>query len=115
MGDLSANFNRAEFACKCGCGFDTVDAKLIDYVQQIREHFAVPITINSSCRCQEHNHAVGGRPNSQHKRGRAADIVVKGVAPQKVYDYAVKIGCAGGGNYNSFTHIDSRTKSGARW
>ena len=46
MGDLSANFNRAEFACKCGCGFDTVDAKLIDYVQQIREYFAVPITIN---------------------------------------------------------------------
>jgi hypothetical protein len=32
-----------------------------------------------------------------------------------VADYAETIGCAGVGRYSWGTHIDSRTKSGARW
>ena len=27
MGDLSENFSRSEFECKCGCGFATVDVR----------------------------------------------------------------------------------------
>ena len=115
MGDLSDNFSRREFACKCGCGFDVVDAMLLQYLQAIRDYFKMPIAITSACRCQEHNHAVGDNPNSQHKRGRAADIVVKGVPPQAVANYAEILNCAGVGLYDTFTHIDSRTKSGARW
>ena len=36
----------------------------------------VPFTINSGFRCEHHNKAVGGSPNSLHKLGRAADIHV---------------------------------------
>ena len=115
MGDLSKNFNRAEFACKCGCGFDVVDTKLLEYVQAIRDHFKRPVTITSACRCDAHNKAVGGKPNSQHRLGRAADLVIDGVAPRAVAEHADSLGCGGVGSYNTFTHIDSRTNSGARW
>ena len=76
MGDLSEHFSREEMACKCGCGLDTVDAELLSLLEKIRAHFDRPITINSGCRCEAHNRAVGGSKNSQHLIGRAADIVV---------------------------------------
>ena len=37
MGDLTANFNRAEFACKCGCGKDDIKDALAVKVQAIRD------------------------------------------------------------------------------
>ena len=43
MGDLSENFSRHEFACKCGCGNDTVDAELIRVLQSVRARFGKPI------------------------------------------------------------------------
>lgn len=33
-----------------------------------------PIIVNSGYRCEELNKAVGGKKNSQHKKGEAADI-----------------------------------------
>ncbi len=112
---LSPNFKRSEFACKCGCGFDTVDSELIEALEEIRTYFGSPITITSGCRCQEHNHKVGGNPNSQHKRGRAADFVVKGVSPSDVADYAEIIGVSGVGRYEGWVHIDTKTGSVRRW
>ena len=66
MGDISKHFNRAEFACKDGCGFDTVDAELLAKLEEIREHFDQPVIINSACRCHDHNAVIGGTENSQH-------------------------------------------------
>lgn len=108
---LSANFNSKEFDCKGnGCCSETlVDAKLIEYLQKIRDHFGVPITINSGYRCEKHNAAVGGASKSKHKYGQAADIVVKGVAPLKVAQYAESLGILGIGQYPTFVHIDTRT------
>ena len=37
-----------------------------------------PITINSGFRCKQLNALVGGKPNSQHLKGQAADINIKG-------------------------------------
>jgi len=39
-----------------------------------REMAGVPFRITSGYRCKKHNEAVGGRPNSAHTRGFAADI-----------------------------------------
>ena len=114
MGDLSVHFSRHEFSCKCGCGFDTVDAELIMDLELIRVHFDRPVTINSGCRCRTHNHAVNGFDNSLHLVGRAADIVVDGTPPGIVQEYAEQIGVSGLGRYNTFTHVDSRTGR-ARW
>ncbi len=56
---ISKNFKRSEFACKCGCGFDTVDAALIIVLQSIRDQFGA-LVVNSDCRCDSHNKSVGG-------------------------------------------------------
>lgn len=104
-------FKREEFACKCGCGFDTVDAELLEVLEDVRMHFGKAVTVTSGCRCEEHNTAVGGMVNSYHKKGRAADIKVAGTRPSDVQSYLrlTYPDSLGIGSYNSFTHIDSRS------
>ena len=112
---LNSFFSREEFECKCGCGFNTVDAELLLILTLIRTHFNKPVIITSGCRCVAHNERVGGGSASQHLLGRAADIIVKGVDPEDVADYARVLNPEGGvGEYSTFTHIDSRCNC-ARW
>ena len=105
---MTPNFKRSEFACQCGCGFDTADYELVQHLEKLRAHFDRPIKITSGCRCLKHNEAVGGAPNSQHTKGRAADIQVQSVDPAIVYEAAVQIGFNGTGCYSTFTHCDTR-------
>ena len=114
---LTEHFYRDEFACRCGCGFDTVDTELVKFLQASRDHFGKPHTIISGCRCPEYNSRkeVGGKENSQHLYGRAADYVVEGVSPDLVQDFAEKYGMSGIGFYTTFTHVDSRSDFPARW
>jgi len=113
---ISENFSREEFACKCGCGFNTADKELVHILEKVRTKFNSPVTINSACRCEKHNHTIGGSTGSKHKLGIAADIVVKGVNAAEVYAYLCSIaaGKYGIGKYNTFTHIDVRSTM-ARW
>ena len=74
MGDVSKNFDRAEFACKCGCGFDNINPRVVVMAQRIREALGEPVRINSGCRCEKRNVAVGGVKNSYHTQGKAADL-----------------------------------------
>lgn len=112
---LSDNFHRSEFACECGCGFDTADVELVEILQLIRDQLG-PVEILSGCRCKSHNADVGGSKNSQHMYGRAADIHVPRCSPSEVADLAESLlGNSGGlGRYDTFTHIDTRTGH-ARW
>jgi uncharacterized protein YcbK (DUF882 family) len=116
MGDLSKNFSRSEFACTCGCGFDTVDAALLGILQALRDHFGESVTVTSGCRCEAHNAAVGGAENSMHLTGKAADTVVDNVSPEDVYCYlfALYPDTCGIGLYEGWVHLDSRTER-ARW
>lgn len=114
MTKLSDNFDRSEFACRCGCGFDTVDAELLRILERIRDFFEQPVRITSGCRCAEHNRAVGGGSKSQHLYGRAADIQVRSIPPGIVQEYCMQLGVPGLGCYKTFTHIDTRTGH-ARW
>lgn len=113
MGDLSTHFSRREFACRCGCGFDTVDAELLAVLEEVRQHFDAPVVITSGCRCASHNQRVGGSPGSQHLLGRAADIQVRGVAPAAVAQHLEELypGRFGIGRYATFTHIDTRNSA----
>lgn len=109
-------FKRKEFACKCGCGFDTVDVELLYILVDIRIHFGHPVIINSGCRCTKHNKSIGGSLRSQHVIAKAADIKVKGVHADKVADYLEEQfpGEHGIGRYKGRTHIDVR-EGCARW
>lgn len=109
---ISANFKTTEFDCKgrgC-CSKTSIDPLLVVYLQRIRNHFKAAVIINSGFRCSKHNKAVGGSSGSKHKLGAAADIVVRGVSPRKVAQYAESIGIKGIGLYDTFTHIDTREK-----
>lgn len=114
---VSEHFFSTEFDCHgSGCCTQTiVNERLIEYLEKIRKHFNAPITITSPYRCPIHNSrpSVGGAPGSRHTKGDAADIVVKGIAPRTVAQYAESIGILGIGLYETssdghFVHIDTR-------
>ena len=113
MGDLSKNFSRSEFSCPC-CGTDTIDAELIRILQDVRDKFG-PIKINSGVRCVEHNKSVGGSENSQHLKGRAADIVPLESDLETVFRFIDENhNNTGLSLYSSFIHVDSRGRR-VRW
>lgn len=112
---LSEHFVSSEFDCHgSGCCLETtINEKLVEYLEKIREHFKQPITITSGYRCLIHNKNVGGATGSRHTKGDAADIVVKGTTPRAVAQYAESIGILGIGLYETqsdgyFVHIDTR-------
>lgn len=115
MGDLTKNLSRWEYACNCGCGYDTVDHALVMFHQQIRDHFKRAVTVTSGCRCAWYNGVKRGKRKSTHLKGRGGDIVVDGVSPTDVGDYCEEIGVPGIGVYDDFIHTDSRSNGTARW
>lgn len=68
------HFKIDEFRCKCGCNESLVKPELIDALDKARSLADTPFKIISGYRCREHNKAVGGKPNSAHIQGLAADI-----------------------------------------
>lgn len=121
------HFTPMEMRCPCGkCGGfpKEPEEKLMHILDDIREHFGVPITIvplppnnphagGSGVRCQAYNDSLSGSvPNSRHVQGKAADIIVRGFSGSAVEAYCqslVKQGrlrycyVIGGGNS---VHID---------
>jgi uncharacterized protein YcbK (DUF882 family) len=114
---LSTNFDSAEFACPCGCGFASPDPVLVASLQALRDDLGSPVVILSGCRCASHNAQIQGAKQSQHRLGKAADIRVPGMTPRQVYLMAAQIpefngfGVSDEGN---FLHVDVR-EAPARW
>lgn len=107
---VSKNFKVKEFRCKDGSDKILIDVDFAkDKLQKIRDHFGVPVTINSAYRTPAYNAKVKGAKASYHLQGRAFDIVVKGHTPQEVAGYAQTLGILGIIQYNGFAHVDSRT------
>ena len=107
---LSANFRAREFDCNgvdC-CKETKVDEKLVEYLQQIRDHFGKPVYL-TGYRCRTHNaRTPNAADNSYHIYGQAADFHIDGVAPLEIAKYAESIGVKGIGLYDTFVHIDTR-------
>ena len=79
------HFKQSEFACKCGCGFNSINLNLVKILDEIREYFGQPMTITSGCRCAKHNAKVSGSvSNSRHVSGKASDIKVKNIDKARV-------------------------------
>lgn len=132
MGDLTKNISRHELKCKCGkCNVTIQDHEpIIQVVQDVVDWFQgglhsdiyVAVRITSAARCYEYNRSgmVDSNDESQHPRCSAMDIQIfiagRKVKARKVYDYLntkypKKYGI---GNYDTFTHIDTRAIR-ARW
>lgn len=128
-GQITRNFNRSEFACQCGCGFDAVSLAFVQNLQRLRD--ALPkmngkrrrIHITSGCRCPKHNAMVGGSKDSRHIHGDAADLWADGMTAAELYQIAAGIPdiAAGGiGLYPTYRrgegilHLDDRPRP-ARW
>ncbi len=111
MGDLTANFNRKEFDCKCGCGANKIDSAFLWELQLCREVADIPFTITSGCRCPKHNEAVGGFSTSDHITDEdhhcsGADIkCVDSKARCKIVDAAFQVGFDRIGIAKTFIHL----------
>lgn len=110
MGDLSAHFNRREFACH-HCGKVKVVGPLVAGLERLRAIVGRPLNLVDAYRCPVHNRAVGGARNSQHPLGTAADLPV-GYA---TVAQAEQAGFTGIGNRGPWAvHVDVRARR-ARW
>lgn len=88
--------------------------RLALFLEEVRKAVGMPLHINSAYRSPEANKKVGGKPTSQHCKGTAADIKVKGMTPDQVvkaiinaglpYDQVIR-------EFDSWTHVSiSNTK-----
>ena len=86
------HFKQSEFACKCGCGYQDINLKVVEILEGIREHFGgKPLYVTSGCRCVKHNTKVGGIKGSKHLSGEACDFYIKGVSTQNLLNYTTKL------------------------
>ncbi|MBR2526615.1 peptidase M15 [bacterium] len=77
-------------------------------LQPIRDKLKKPMIITSGFRNLKVNFLAGGKANSQHLEGKAADFIVKGMFPSQIIDFIVKSGIEYDqliNEYNKWVHI----------
>jgi len=88
--------------------------RLALFLEDVRTAVGMPLRISSGYRSPEVNQKVGGKSTSQHCKGVAADLKVKGMTPDQVvkaiikaklpYDQVIR-------EFDSWTHVSiSNTK-----
>ena len=123
---LSKNFNRKEFSCKCGCGQDTVDYRLIIILEELHEQYdqiygECFVKVTSGNRCKEHNARTrGSSPNSGHITGKGVDIQIYYyesssrvyIETHYIYEYLTKKYPNSYGiiKHDDFIHIDVKNR-----
>lgn len=123
-GQLTKDFHIREFKCNDGTKvpieLESNIRMLATQLQVLRDYIGVPIHINSAYRTESYNVKVGGSPKSQHKLGKAADLVTSTYTPKQlaaIIKKMIKEGKmmqGGVGVYPSFVHYDCRGTE-ARW
>lgn len=90
MAHNTTHFNVSEFTCKCGCGKDDIDQRVVDMAETIRTALGVPVRVISGCRCVEWNRIQKGVNGSFHTKGLAADLSCS-LGPKKLFLTAQKL------------------------
>lgn len=95
------NFKPEDFKCDCGgkycCGYPTrMKAKTLTNLQDIRDHFNVPLIVTSGLRCKGYNNSLpNSSSTSYHMKGKAVDFVGSCTSTlakrKKVINYAKKL------------------------
>lgn len=77
-------------------------------LQPLRDKLKKPMIITSGFRNPKVNFLAGGKANSEHLEGKAADFIVKGMTPNQIIDLIVKSGIEYNqliNEYNKWVHI----------
>ena len=93
-----------------------VSEDLIEGLQALRDAVG-PLAVLSGFRCVEHNRAVGGRADSMHLLGVAADVSHDRLTRYELARAAERIAVfrdGGIGRYRGWIHVDARGHK-ARW
>lgn len=108
------NFSPQEMASKRE-GELMIDEAAMDKLQKLRNILGKPLIITSAYRSEAHNRAVGGAARSQHRLGKAFDVVMTNQDPAHFESVAKAVGFTGIGHYpkSNFMHID--TGPARRW
>ncbi len=121
---LTTNFSKIEFDSRDGAVMPNNVLQnvqeLAENLQRVRDFLGQPIHINSGYRSPSHNVTIGGVFDSQHLKGKAADISMKNFTAKDlalIFERMINRGelkQGGLGLYNGFVHYDIRG-SHARW
>ena len=85
-----------------------MDTEFLAMLDHARHIAGIPFKINSGYRTIEHNQKVGGKPNSSHIVGKAADLAVKGSRQRWIITEAlIQAGFNRIGIAKTFIHVDS--------
>lgn len=96
---LTENFSLEEFTTSptaIANGFDNrasvpvvanLNALCENVLQPLRKHFGKRVKITSGYRCKELNTKIGGKPDSQHLTGNAADLIIPGIKLEEIFEY----------------------------
>ncbi|MEV3908670.1 D-Ala-D-Ala carboxypeptidase family metallohydrolase [Streptomyces canus] len=118
----TSHFNWSEFWSKDGAKFSggKVDAahvtenvrRLMYKLEALRKKAGGGgVTVNSGFRSISHNVAIGGKPNSMHMYGIAADIAIVGKSTKQLYLIGETCGFSGLETYRvSWQHCDNRVE-----
>lgn len=101
-------FSDKELKCKCGCNKVDMDEDFMRMLNKARSIAGKPWKVNSAYRCAEHNAKVGGKKNSAHVLGCAADISAP--TSQKKFEIvtaALQAGFTRIGIGSNFVHLDA--------
>ena len=100
-------FKKAEFACKDGCGLNNINESFIAKLENARRYAGVAFYINSGCRCEKHNADSGGKEDSAHLKGLAADIRTDSSYFRfKILEALLETGFTRIGVGKNFIHVD---------
>jgi len=107
---LTRNFTDDEFRCPC-CGkfVDSLPFRaFLARLQDARHIAGIPFVITSGYRCPEHNSVVGGKTDSSHLKGIAADIRAH-IASERfaIINGLIKAGFERFGIGRDFVHVDT--------
>ena len=94
MPDINSLDNMLDLICYC--------------LQPIRDKIKKPMIITSGFRNTQVNNLVGGKKNSQHLKGQAADFVIQGMAVEQIINFIKNSGIEYDqliNEYNQWVHI----------
>ena len=114
---MAKYFNQEELTCHC-CNECQMNEDFMNKLLKVRADFGQPMIVSSAYRCELHNSAVGGAPNSQHIRGNAIDIFWDDYSAMEKYQLLESVlayDLRGIGLSHEFIHFDNRKGVGKMW